>query len=507
MFDPSKDTLTVGVIGAGAMGRGIAQIAATGGLTVLLHDNNDAAVDDAVGHIGKMVTRLAEKGRMSQEDADSAIARVTKAGSLEALADCDVIVEAIIENLEIKKSLFGALEDIVGENCILATNTSSLSVTAIAAGCKKPERFAGYHFFNPVPLMKLVEVIGGTMTEPWVVDALVGLAERMKHVPVVAADTPGFIVNHAGRGFGTEAFQILKENVATIADVDRIMTESAGFRLGPFALMDLTGLDVSHPVMESIYHQYYDEVRYRPSHLGQQRVDAGLFGRKSGKGFYAYEDGKAVEPHDLEPTAIRPDSVWISPSRPDMRDAIAAIAEEAGIKVEPATYPSRNALCIVAPLGQDVSSYCIQHGIEPKRTVGVDTLFGFEGRRTIMKNPLVDAKTVEEAHGLFCADGTKVSIIHDSCGFVAQRIIATIVNIGCDMAQQRVASPEDIDKAVQLGLGYPRGPLGFGDHLGADKILKILENSYALSGDPRYRPSPWLRRRAKFGVSLLTAEA
>ena len=507
MFDHAKETLTMGVIGAGAMGRGIAQIAAAGGINVLLHDNNSAAVDEAIGHIGKMVNRLCEKGKLSQDEASAATARVEKATKLEALADCDVVVEAIIENLDIKKSLFSALEELVSDTCILASNTSSLSVTAIAAACQKPERVAGYHFFNPVPLMKLVEVIGGAMTEPWVLDALTGLAERMGHIPVVAADTPGFIVNHAGRGFGTEALQIIKEGVATFADVDRIMTESAGFKIGPFALMDLTALDVSHPVMESIYRQYYDEPRYRPSHIAQQRKDAGLLGRKSGKGFYAYDEGKAVMPHDLEATNIRPSSVWISPSRPAARDEIAAIAKAAGVEVEPATYPSRTALCIVAPLGQDVSSYCIQHGIEPHRTVGIDTLFGLEGRRTIIKNPLVDAHVVEEAHGLFCADGSKVSVIHDSCGFVAQRIIATIVNIGCDMAQQRVASPADIDKAVKLGLGYPKGPLDFGDSLGAGKILKVLENISALSGDPRYRPSPWLRRRAKFGVSLLTEEA
>ena len=211
-------------------------------------------------------------------------------------------------------------------------------------------------------------------------------------------------------------------------------------------------------------------------------------------------------PHDHEPTDLRPESVWISPSRPDVRDKVAKIAKAAGVEWEPGTYPSSKALCVVAPLGEDVTTYCRKHGLNPKMTVGIDALFGLEGRITLMKNPIVNPRTVETAHGLFCADGSKVSIIHDSYGFVAQRIVATIVNIGCDMAQQRIASPEDIDKAVKLGLGYPHGPLGFGDAVGAQNILTILENINALSGDPRYRPSPWLKRRASLGVPLLTEE-
>ena len=242
-FDAARNNLTVGVIGAGAMGRGIAQIAAAGGAQVLLHDANDAAISEAQSFITKMLNRNAEKGKCTAQEASEASDRLETASSLEALANCDVVVEAIIENLDIKKGLFSSLEAIVKESCILASNTSSLSVTSIAAGCKHPERVAGFHFFNPVPVMKIVEVIGGVLTEPWVLDALSGLAKRMGHTPVTASDTPGFIVNHAGRGFGTEALQIVKEGVASYADVDRIMTESAGFKIGPFQLLDLTALN------------------------------------------------------------------------------------------------------------------------------------------------------------------------------------------------------------------------------------------------------------------------
>ena len=204
--------------------------------------------------------------------------RVTCADSLNALADCELVVEAIIERLEVKSRLFSELEGIVSTDTVLATNTSSLSVTAIAAHLKHRQRFAGFHFFNPVPLMKVVEVIAGLKTDPSVCDALAAYARQMGHTPVRAQDTPGFIVNHAGRGFGTEALRIVSEGVADFATIDRILKDQAGFKLGPFELMDLTALDVSHPVMESVYHQYYEEPRYRPSVITAQRLAGGVLG-------------------------------------------------------------------------------------------------------------------------------------------------------------------------------------------------------------------------------------
>ncbi len=236
-------------------------------------------------YVLQQLARLAEKGRMSPSDAERRGATLVVADSLAALSSCHVVVEAIVEDLDVKRELFRSLEAIVAEDCLIASNTSSLSITAIAAACKRPERVGGFHFFNPVPLMKVVEVVDGLLTAPWVGDALTALALRFGHRPVRAKDTPGFIVNHAGRGYGTEALRILGEGVAEFHAIDRILRDCAGFRLGPFELLDLTGLDVSHPVMESIYRQYYEEPRYRPSPITGQRVNAGLLGRKSGPRF------------------------------------------------------------------------------------------------------------------------------------------------------------------------------------------------------------------------------
>ena len=508
--DIQSPTLCLGIVGTGAMGRGIAQIAAQAGIRVLLYDALHGAAlsarETVVGTLGK----LAEKGKITADVLAAASAKLEVVPRLEDLASAQVIVEAIVENLDVKKQLFQQLEDIIAADCILATNTSSLSVTSIAAACKRPERVGGFHFFNPVPLMKIVEVIDGLLTAPWVADALLALGRRMGHTAVAARDTPGFIVNHAGRGLVTEGLRVLGEGVAEFWEIDRIMREAAGFRMGPFELLDLTGLDVSQPVMESIYNQYYQEPRYRPSPLAAQRLAGGVLGRKTGRGFYSYAGGTVA----AMPVAAVPDaraaSVWVSQTHPEWADVLRDIAAAAGIAVETDYTPSGDALCIVTPLGADVTTCCVEQGLDPRRTVGIDCLFGIaagkSARRSLMTTPLTTPAMRDAAHALFAADGTPVSVMRDSAGFVAQRIVACIVNIGCDIAQQRVAAPADIDRAVTLGLGYPKGPLAFGDALGARKVLGVLEAMQDFYGDPRYRPSPWLKRRALLGVSLLTEE-
>ena len=502
MLDVSRKDLVAGVAGGGTMGRGIIQVLAQCGVRVLVFDAKPGAARAAKESIAGALSKLVEKGRVKQKDADATLGRIEIVGELKALAPCHLVVEAIVEVLEAKREFFTALEGIVGEDCIIASNTSSLSVTAMAAGLKKPGRVAGYHFFNPVPVMKIVEVVGGVMTEPWVTEALTELAKRYGHTPVNCQDTPGFIVNHAGRGFVPESLRIYQEGIAEPAVIDRILVDAAGFRLGPFGLMDLVGLDIAHGVMKSMYDQYYQEPRYRPSFVSDPRVAAGLLGRKTGRGWYEYENGNVVpEPESSAPPA-RPTSVWIAPDAPSLKEMIGRL----NVKSESGAKPSPDALCLVAPIGKDATTAALEHGLDAERTVAVDPLFGFTKRRTIMTTPITKSAYRAMAHGLLAADGVPVSVIKDSPGFVAQRVVAHIVNVGCDIAQQNIATPEDLDRAVMLGLNYPHGPLAMGDAVGAAKILAVLEAMYDFYKEPRYRPSPWLTRRARLGVSLLTPE-
>lgn len=511
MRDFSKDTLTVGVAGTGAMGRGIVQVMAQAGCNVLLLDAMEGAAQKAKDYVASMLAKLAEKGKLSGEQASAMAGRMQVVNDVSGFKPCDLVVEVIVENLALKKEFFAKLEAAVNDDCLLVTNTSSLSVTSIAAACKRPERVAGYHFFNPVPLMKVVEVIAGARTAPGVCEALTALTKRYGHTAVNAADTPGFIVNHAGRGYGTEALKMLQEGITSFHALDRIMTDAAGFRLGPCELLDLTGMDVSHPVMESIYHQYYEEPRYRPSVIGQQRKDAGLLGRKTGQGFYQHADGKQEVFADAPVPAARPTSVWLhqgdgSAEAGAAHAAAADLIGKLGVAMESGTAPSHEALIVVTPLGTDATNAALDAGLDATRTVALDTLLPLVKRRTVMTTVVTRPGMAAAAHGLFGADGVPVTLIRDSAGFAAQRILATIVNVGCDIVQQRVCSPADLDLAVTLGLSYPKGPLAFGDALGPMRVLTILKNIYQLTGDPRYRPSPWLTRRARLGVSLLTPD-
>lgn len=504
------DIQTIGVVGAGAMGRGIAQIAAQAGLRVRLYDTSADAIAAARESLRQTWEKLAQKGKLTAADAQAALERVESATALTDMANCQLVVEAIVERLDVKRDLFAALEGVVSDDCILASNTSSLSITAIAAACKRPQRVAGYHFFNPVALMKVVEVIDGLRSAPEVGDALADLARRMGHTPVRAKDMPGFIVNHAGRGMNTEGLRVAQEAVATFAQVDAVMREQAGFRMGPFELLDLTALDVSHPVMESIYRQFFDEPRFRPSPITTVRLAGGLIGRKAGEGFYVYADGQKQVPAEAAAPAL-PEGlkVWVSPKHGEGYARASALVEKLGGTLVTGSTPDANALILVTPFGEDVSTAVSAQGLNAGRTVGLDTLYAFDGakRRTIMVSPATEAKWRDAAHALLAADGVPVTVIEDSPGFIAQRIVAHIVNIACDIAQQKIATPEDIDLAVTLGLGYPVGPLALGDKLGADRILEILKSMQRVTGDTRYRPSLWLQRRVQLGMSLLKSTA
>ncbi len=499
---------TVGIVGAGAMGRGIAQIAAQAGSTVLLFDTQHEAVIKGRDAVFSQWDKLLEKGRLDAEQVQAFKARLQPAATLADLAGCDLVVEAVVERLDVKKSLFAELESLVSPDAVLATNTSSLSVTSIAAGLKLPGRMAGYHFFNPVPLMKVVEVIAGLKTDPAVCERLAGHARQMGHTPVQAQDTPGFIVNHAGRGYNTEALRIVSEGVADFATIDRILKDQAGFRLGPFELMDLTGLDVSQPVMESVYRQYYDEPRYRPSVIGAQRLAGGVLGRKTSEGFYRYSDGAAQVPAEpVVPQVTEMPPVWVS-TRATRRSELYQLLKDLGANIETGQSPSAQALSLVAPLGFDVTTVSVVERLDPARTIGIDMLIDDKAtkRRVLATNPASRSDMRDAAHALFARDGKPVSVIRDSGGFVTQRVLATIVNIASDICQQRICTPRDLETAVTLGLGYPLGPLAMGDRYGPANVLEVLFNMGTVYGDPRYRPSPWLRRRGAIGLSLLHEE-
>jgi len=498
----------LGIVGAGAMGRGISQIAAQAGSTVSLFDMQADTARAAQLAVFSQWDKLRDKGRLDAAQTDLYKSRLLCTSSLAELSGSDLIVEAVVERLDVKAELFAELEGLVRPSTVLVTNTSSLSVTAIAAQLKRPDQFAGYHFFNPVPLMKVVEVIAGLKTGADVCSDLSAYARQMGHTPVQAQDSPGFIVNHAGRGYGTEALRIVGEGIADFATIDRILKDQLGFKLGPFELMDLTALDVSHPVMESIYHQYYEEPRYRPSVITAQRLAGGVVGRKAGEGFYRYQSGIAqIAPEAPAPQVDDMPPVWVS-TRAARRSELLLLLKNLGARIETGASPSPEALSFVAPLGFDVTTVAVVERLDPARTIGIDMLMddASSKRRVLATNPATRADMRRAAHALMARDGKAVSVIRDSGGFVSQRVVATIVNIACDICQQNICSPADLETAVTLGLGYPLGPLAMGNLYGPTNVLEVLFNMQTVYGDPRYRPSPWLRRRGAIGLSLLHEE-
>ncbi|WP_029721270.1 3-hydroxyacyl-CoA dehydrogenase [Saccharopolyspora rectivirgula] len=491
----AQQVSTIRVVGTGVMGRGIAQLAATAGLDVELADVSPEAVSAAVDHVQRMLDKLVSKGKLTAEQAQGARARLHPVDSPTAPTDCDLVIEAVREDLQTKRELFSELEKVCPQRTVFATNTSSLPVTSIAAALADPSRLAGLHFFNPVPLMRLVEVIPGVRTADWIPEALAELVRRLGHQPVQATDTPGFLVNHAGRGLVTEALQILGEGLAQPAEVDRICRDVLGLKMGPFELLDLTGLDVSHPVLESIWSGFYAEPRLRPSPVTRNRLEAGLLGRKSGAGFYSYtEDGKQ-EPPQPQPPAATGLPVWSDSA--ELLDRL----ERAGVPVERTERPSEQAVVALTVAGESAADQALSRGLPAQRTCGVDVL-GWDSRYTVGVHPATEPQAARELWAALAATGRPVSIVRDAPGLIAPRILAAIVNTACFIAEQRLASPQDIDTAVRLGLGYPRGPLEWGQQFGPDRLLGVLRALFTATGDPRYRPSRWLAERAALGIEL-----
>lgn len=501
----NASNLVIGVVGAGAMGRGIIQVAATAGFRVIAFDTQPNVAKNSRAFVDRMLHRSVEKRQLDPLKADNAIARIHVVDHLSELASCDIVIEAVGEQLDLKRKVFTELETVVRDEAILASNTSSLSITSLAAVMRKPDRMAGLHFFIPVPLMKLVEVVGGIATSRSTINTLMTISHRLGRQPIECRDSPGFVVNHIGRAFMPESLRIHEEGIANFWDIDKILCDNAHFRLGPFALLDLVGLDVAFPVMESIYNQFYQEPMYKPFVELKHRLDAGMLGRKSNHGFYEYHKDKKVDIPDADIDGPMPSSVWIDNHNPEGAEMIRRAVHKIGIPIEPGTKPSDTSLCLIAPLGEDATTTALSNGLNPCHTVAVDTLLGLSGRRTLMPTLGTLPAYCNSARRLLSID-TPIITVKDSPGFVVQRVVAMLVNVGCRIAEYRVAAPNVIDLGARLGLGYPLGPLELGDKIGAKRILNILEALHDFYGEPRYRPSPWLKRRSMLDMSLRQEE-
>lgn len=488
---------TVAVIGSGAMGAGIAQVAATAGHQVLLFDTRPDAADKAIADIGKTYAKLVEKGRMGAVESDLARERLKRIASLNEAAGAALVIEAIVENLDAKRALFSELEGIVGERCILATNTSSISVTAIGAQLKHPERLVGMHFFNPVPLMALVEVVEGLATAREVANAIYAVAESWGKSPVHAKSTPGFIVNRVARPYYAEALRLLLEQAADVATLDAVMCDCGGFRMGPFELMDLIGHDVNFSVTNSVFAAYYNDPRFTPSILQQELVSAGFLGRKTGRGFYRYGDDVAKPVPQSEAVSDKPSTLRYAGGLGAV-DALAERMRGAGfdpvaIEATPGLYCDGAAIYLTD--GRSATERAEADG--HRDTILFDLLLDPAGatRIALARADQCSDAAWQAAVGLFQAAGFAVTRLDDVPGMAVMRTVAMLANEAADAVNQGVCSARAVDIAMQKGVNYPRGPLAWADAIGLRQVVTVLANLAATYGEDRYRVSPLLRRK------------
>jgi 3-hydroxybutyryl-CoA dehydrogenase len=502
------------------MGAGIAQLACLSGARTLLHDPIPEALETGIARITRQLERGVERGRLSAEDAEAAANRLQPAPALGDLKPCELVIEAAPERLELKRELFGKLAaEVVTEDCVLATNTSSLLVTAVAAGLASGrERVVGMHFFNPAPVMRLLEVVAGADSSQRALAVARAAGEAMGKVVIDAVDGPGFLVNRCNRPFGLEALKLLQEQIATIEQIDRSCRLGGGFRMGPFELMDLVGVDVGLEVSRSFYEQSFGEPRWRPSPITARTVAAGRLGRKTGRGYYEYPSGQRHRPEDPEPRPAGGGNGLIviagdSPLAIELEQA----AEAAGWEVAgPAEATGSDPPFLIldltggvepdAPLQGGPQAICCAAGslavLDPAGgAVGFHALppFGQSQLVELTRGPETSQAAVDAVERFFATLGKHTLWVADAPGLVLGRIVCQVINEGAFALGEGVGSAADIDAGMVNGLNYPRGPLEWADEIGLDHVLAVLDGLADERREERYRAAPELRRLAFSG--------
>jgi len=500
MTTPLSPQTLIAVVGTGAMGAGIAQVAAAAGHPVKLLDNRPGAAEKAVEGIRAQFAKMAEKGRMSAETAQASGARLIPVEQLADLADAGLVVEAIVESLEAKQQLYADLEGIVGPDCIFGTNTSSISVTAIGAALQRPERLAGLHFFNPAPLMALVEIVSGLATDCRVADTLFATAAAWGKTPVHARSTPGFIVNRIARPYYAEALRQLHEGIADVATLDAVMREAGGFRMGPFELMDMIGLDINFAVTNSVWRAFFNDPRFTPSLIQQEYVAAGWLGRKSGRGFHDYRaDADKALPLSEAPRPV-PSDIGIHGDSP-LAEALARRLEARGVAFNrlPPTNggfaASAGNACLYLTDGRSATRRASESGIANSVAVDLAMDFATTSRLAVATAKTCSPAAADAAIGLLQAAGIAVSRLKDAPGLPVMRTLAMLANEASDAVDQGVADAAGIDTAMRLGVGYPRGPLEWANAVGLSSIRTVLKNLGEGYGEDRYRISPLIEQQ------------